>query len=170
MRDAFTEDGGAEQSAFVSIEQRRQLGKYPPGLVAERAGQAVQEVIDGDGAIAARKIRQGLQHVGANGLRPVTAQPPAGRGQGVRVNVQQVDGGRGHREPAMIGEIAGTDADLQMPAGDMAVVQRQNPRRRAAPHPAVGEAEDIGVVNGQQSPVVDGGAGGELGVHAAAPW
>ena len=158
--------GGGRSPAEKRAAEQDRARVHDLGEVVERdrlaphgAGQAVEQVGQAHRVEARRPGRQRPEHVGQSNLRPMAGDASAGAGQTVRVQVQQHETPGTRTEAAAVQVVARADADVQMVGARQVVVEALHARGPAAPEHGQVEAVHDGVVDPQERPGVDRGAG-----------
>lgn len=142
-----TENGGAEQDPVGREIALQVLEDF--GLATGRAGQAVEQVKQGDGVKGAHGVRQRLEDVVEEALDVRTPKARFCCVQGIRIEVAQGDFGI-QGDVAVLEEIAGGDADVQVALADVCAEKGDHDLgRRAAPYDAAHELQDKVIVNYQ---------------------
>ena len=148
------QDGGAEDAAAGLHEGLEVI--EGDGFLRDGAGDTVEQVVDADGVEGFDGLGDLLQDVLLVGFRLVAGDAGGGVVQRAAVHVHQrhawIDGG----EVAVVEEVSGADADVEVIGRDLGIVLGLDPARGAFPDPLVGNAEHDEVIHLQRACCVDG--------------
>ena len=157
MLDAASENRAPEDDAAV-LEKRFQICE-DGCLRLRRGGEAVEDPVQRDRGKPGGPEVERLECARLDDSRRVTLQAARRLGQACVARVEKRDLRAFDRKAAPVEEIAGADADIEMRAADVLVVQVEEVSPRAPPDQAAREAEDEQVVEGEPCRGVDGDAG-----------
>lgn len=122
---ALTENRCAED--YTAIPQQRFDVLKHNALALQIAGEAVQQIVKADRSKVRHADIDGLEHISRMAGGSVAAQAFRRGRETVGVQIKQREGGSARRKAAPIKEVARSHADIQMPFGNMLVVEIEDP-------------------------------------------
>jgi hypothetical protein len=149
LRHATAQNGAAEYDA--ARRKHRPSVVEDDALGGDVAGQAVQQPVQPDGLERACGQPERLKRVRLMRLGPVAVKALGGDMERGGVQIHQRDVWRLRRVAALVEQVASSDADVEMAARDVLVIEPNETPRRAAPREVPVQPQNNRVVDPQEA-------------------